>query len=260
MLIPLSLSALLWVGLNWLSDSIQRDVGRVPPSGALLAGVMAASLALAAFQSAGACVWGVIHYLLVLAYAQKKHSAKVGAVSYLLLGGTVFAACASVGAAANGAWFPKGDVFWFIAAQSLAHSARNLVADIRDMNKDRYELPARYGANRAVGVVVACLLLAGFAAMKLTTLSLDTVGFVALLLLGVLWLMRAGRRDGFDKAGRKLHHVMVGIFSCFTLYCSGRLGVAWWPWVTLGFIALAFLHTTYIDNPGKDWRAEHGKQ
>lgn len=255
LLIPLSLSALLWVGLNWLSDSIQRDAGRVPPPAALLLATLALSLALAAVQSASACAWALIHYLLVLAYARKKHSAKVGAVSYLLRGGTVFAACASVGAAANGAWFPQGDAFWFIASQSLAHAARNLIGDIRDMKTDRYELPVTHGAKLAVVVAVVCLVAAGGAALMMRILVADTTLFIVALLLGVLWLMLYGRRLGYDIAGRRLHHLMVFVFSAFTLWCSYRLGV-WWGWVSIGSGLLIALHMTYYDNPGKSFRAK----
>lgn len=253
--IPLSLSALLWVGLNWLSDSIQRDPGRVPPPTALLLTALAVSLALAAAQSASACVWALIHYLLVLAYARKKHSATIGAVSYLLRGGTVFAACASVGAAANGAWFPQGDALWFIASQALAHAGRNLVGDIRDMKTDRYELPVTHGAKFAVVVAVGCLVAAGCAALKLHVLLLDTTLFIVALLLGVLWLMPYGKRLGYDIAGRRLHHLMVFVFSAFTLWCSYRLGV-WWGWVAIGSLLLTTLHMTYYDNPGKGFRSE----
>ena len=255
LLIPLSLSALLWVGLNWLSESIQRDAGRVPPPTVLLAVVLTASLALAAVQSGSACVWVLVHYLFVLAYARKKHSATVGAVSYLLRGGTVFAACASVGAAAHGAWFPQGDAFWFIASQSLAHAARNLVGDIRDMKTDRYELPVTHGAKFAVVVAVACLVAAGCAALKLRVLAFDTTLFIVALLLGVLWLMPYGKRLGYDIAGRRLHHLMVFLFSAFTLWCSYRLGV-WWGWVSIGSGLLIALHMTYYDNPGKGFRAK----
>ena len=251
--IPLLLSALLWVGLNWLSDSIQRDAGRTPPSRTLVTIVVVASLGFAAFFSASAFVWAGIHYALVLAYAQKKVSPKVGAISYLFRGGTVFAACAAASAAANGAWSPTGDAFWFIASQSLAHAARNLIGDIRDMKDDRYELLATHGATRAAMVAVACLLAAGVAAAMLTVLRRETISFVVVLLIGVFLLIRYGGRIGYEKAGRRLHHVMVVAFSIFTLYCSFHLGV-WWLWVVLGSAFLVALHRTYKDNPGKGYR------
>jgi hypothetical protein len=234
----------LWVGLNWLSDYAQKDEGRPVPPRWLLGCIILLCLVGGFSYGPASGAWVVIHFMLVWCYAKKKTVPVAARFSNLLRAGTVFALCAALTSAASGGFWPQGEAFWFSLVQAATHGARNLMGDIRDIRRDKYEIPARFGAGFALCVCVPYIVAAGFATLPLSAIRLPMQCLVLLLLvlLVVLWLW--GRRIGYHKAGWAVHCAVVLCFTGINLWTLVVLDVHTFEHYFLIFLA-ALLHLTY---------------
>jgi hypothetical protein len=156
-----SIAMMLWFSLNWISEAIQRDPGRNPPrwhvavAPLLIAGVW--SVRLGDGQS---LPWLIAYAALVFIYPWKTRNSLLGPLGPVLRGlqtGTLFMLGASFGAATPG-------VSRIFLSLALVQIARSLLADIRDVQTDLYELPRIIGSP-ASKWLSAVLLLAGTVAM-----------------------------------------------------------------------------------------------
>ncbi len=151
------IALLLWFSLNWISEAIQHDPGRKAPKWAVAVVPLLIGGAWSAQLGGGRTLpWLVLYAALVFLYPWKARNFILGPIGPVIRGlqtGTLFILGASLGDAG-----PAMSPVLF--ALILVQAARSLLADIRDVQTDRYELPKLIGTGTSKSLAFA-LLLAG---------------------------------------------------------------------------------------------------
>ena len=181
------IALLLWFGLNWISEAIQHDPGRKPPRLVLAVG----PLVVAGIWSVGLggvrCLpWVMFYVALVFLYPWKARTAILGPVGPLLRGlqtATLFELGASIGPTPDGSRVRLFLAFMFI------QTARSLIADVRDIQTDHYELPRIVGANAAKWIA-AVVLATGIAVLPAIPPGHFEPQIILIMLFGVFVALR----------------------------------------------------------------------
>jgi len=141
-------------------------------------------------------------------------------------------------------------------AIAFIHSARNLVGDIRDIERDKYEWPARYGMPASMWAFRGLMMAGLVSALGLPCGYLD-IGIP----VGTQWLLaeylslRFGRSQP-QIAGYVGHRVFVLTFTVMELLVAVRYGASVLVCIMCFAVAVG-LNLTYSLIPGKlypDWR------
>jgi len=262
LLITGTASTLMWLFLNWLSDWVQKQPGRLLPPLFLVWTPVAMTILLAAFSGPIALLALFVYVISILLYPWKSLIVRLGDWGPILRGVTIAAHY----------WFvitlmppdtaaPPFVVFALACVLFFAHAARNLVGDIRDIRSDVHELPARRGFKPALRLtrvfVVGAFLAGGSCAVG----ALLTGGLVpgwwiwVLIPIGVQWtcleiLAFAWGRARPHHVGYVGHRLFVLTFTVMELLIAYDFGVNIGVCVSLCAFAFA-TNITYWYVPGK---------
>lgn len=240
---------LMWLYFNWQSDRLQRDPGRVVPPRTLVAAPLVAAVATSAYF----CGWQgglapLVYAVSVLLYTCKARYPWAGPVGPAFRGVTVLAHFAMV--AVTLGVTPSPSSLWIAAGVAFWHARRNLIGDGRDVERDRYELPVRYGqevtvwVTRAAAILAAlCIVMAGISA-RARLLSLIFLGLDA-----VAWELVIRRIPLFSMASYTFHRFLV-VFAVL-VYVSPVWELVTAPYIVLLVGTAAGLNPCYAHLPGK---------
>lgn len=245
------LSLFMWLYFNWQSDRIQKNVGRavVPLWLCALPLSAVALLLLASGRPYG--LIGVFLYALTIAlYAQKAIRPSFGSWGPVLRGLTVLGHFAMIVASVG----RSPDIGACLIALLLAvlKAVKNLVGDVRDIQTDQHEIPARYGPRTTMW-----LLRGGFVMSILLFLAVVNAGvpewpiaflLVSWVVLEILYLRF--RENEAYKWGYFGHRMLVVLTTLFLLGLLYTVGLGPFGLLLL-LAALLVLHLTYGFLPGK---------
>jgi len=156
-IISACISLLMWLYFNWQSDYIQRNKGRLKPPRTLFLIPFVISALLAYYLNTFMGFLGIVIYALsIILYSYKAKYKLIGLFGPILrlLNGLAFFIALSLifNLSITGQAFLTAFVVSFFLA------IRNLVGDVRDINTDKYEFPARYGAKPSANLIRFSLL------------------------------------------------------------------------------------------------------
>jgi hypothetical protein len=150
-----TIALLLWFSLNWISEAIQHDPGRNPPGLGLAVGpLLVAGVWAVQVGGVRSVPWLAVYIALVFVYPWKARNSLLGPFGPALRGlqtGALYMLGASFGAG-----FPVS--LRIVFSLALVQAARSLVADIRDIHTDVYELPKRIGKRASKWFAIALLI------------------------------------------------------------------------------------------------------
>lgn len=143
------LTLLMWIYFNWQSDWIQKDEGRLPPSYWLCFSPIVFSAMLCIYYEQLTGVAGIgVYMCFILLYSQKKHHQYLGLLSPILRMATIYGHFFMLCMFFN--ITPNKEMLIIVSFIALLKGIRNFIGDIRDINKDKWEIPARYGIDISV--------------------------------------------------------------------------------------------------------------
>ncbi|MFB3894870.1 MAG: hypothetical protein ACE14V_01055 [bacterium] len=206
---------LLWAALNWYSERIQKDEGRIQPGLRALGVVFAGSLILITIQNPLALIIYFIHTIFIIVYPYKKTKKYLGRVGFLLRGIhtlSLFFLIAILFKSYNELIF-NTRFLMFGVSLFLIQSSRSLIADIRDVNNDKYEFPARYGA------IISFIFAAVLFVIPLFFLPIKAfISFLPLVITSMIFLCIF--RNNLSVAAYFIHRVFIFNFAIFKMVIS----------------------------------------
>lgn len=233
---------MLWWSLNWVSERLQANAGRTPTSWlmALLPGGFASALVL------GLAGWGawlplVATWALLFLYPFKARIRWIGPLGPLIRGAHTVSFL-YVGAALSG---HNADAVVLSVGLALVQVSRSLVADIRDIATDTFELPRLIGAHWSKWA--AAIVLSG--AIAVLADAGAPWSMLAILAVQALCIALTPSSLSFE-----VHITFVALFTIAkaVLYADlGNLGVA--P-VAIAASLQVFLIATYLGVPRRSNR------
>lgn len=251
LLLNTSLASLfMWLFFNWYSDSRQRQPGRIVPSPVLVWTPVGFGALIAATYGLVPLFYLVAYSVTIMLYPMKAIRKEVGPLGPFLRSLTVVAHGLFLLSLTGSPLHLSHDIIAVFAVLFFVHAARNLVGDIRDIQDDRFELPAQYGFSISMWVVRG-LLLAGI----LAGLYLEDGAFNIGLPVLVQWLSMEilARRFGCAQAhiaGYVGHRLFVLTFTFMEILIAHAYGAdAALCWAMAG--AAVLFNLTYSYLPGK---------
>lgn len=155
---------LCWCSLNLVSERVQRDPGRLVPTWAIaLAPLALAGFVVVTWRGVAALAPVAVLVLLIFAYPLKARVSWAGPLGPVVRGlqtATLYWLGVALARGQPSAALATG--------LALAQVARSLLADIRDVATDTFELPRRIGVGASQAVCVGVL---GLAVLVLTAVS-----------------------------------------------------------------------------------------
>lgn len=248
------LSLLMWLFLNWHSETRQKDVGRLTPPKWVTWTPLVLSVGLCATVNPASLPFLAFYVGSILLYPLKAIAPAFGPAGPFFRTLTVAAHCLTVMAAVRDVVEISRTAILVIVALGVFHGTRNLVGDIRDIRQDRFEIPARYGFSIAMNIVRASfasiLLLSCFIPHGILALAVPLViQWIALEALA--WRLGSG---GAPLVGYLGHRLFVVLFTFSELAFAWMLGATPWICGTIGALTL-LLHPTYALIPGKKYQS-----
>lgn len=215
---------LFWCLLNWTSERVQRDRGRIRPPvvGTVLIAVLGLWLALM-WGGLTALGLGVVFLVLSIVYPYKACTRWLGPIGPVLRGGHTACIVAIGYYVAGGtgleSWLP-------VMGLAIIQTARSWLGDVRDRRRDRFELPKR--ADPRIVVVLCCVLLVvgiGFlpGGWERGVLAVEVIG------IG-LFILRFGLDGAYE--GHLLFVVLSATYKL--LYLAPWLDVTWIACLAVG--------------------------
>jgi hypothetical protein len=244
----------MWLFLNWFSEAIQKDPSRIIPRPAVVWTPFFLSLLLCAREGTGAVVFLIVFTLTIAAYPWKAKSPVLGPLGPILRGITILTHALLIIAYVDGFRRLSCDAMYVVGFLALLHVARNLVGDIRDMEKDQYELPARFGFRVSYNVVRVIL------GSSLVVAWFTNVFYPALVVplivqwLGLEFLAVAYRGNNTHLVGYVGHRLFVITYTCAQIGVCKSVGIAPSTCWVLSAI-LVCLQLSYRHTPGKTYPA-----
>lgn len=188
----------IWWSLNWVSESFQRDPGRVRPglvmavlpfffAGALLAGATGAG--------AGVVASLATLFALIFAYPFKARARWVGPMGPLIRGLQTSLVFVLGGLAGGG----MTDTAWAIAGGlALLQGSRTLVADVRDVATDEHELPRRIGGWPSLVVALGLLLVGAAVLATESSVAGATIVILSVLAVAAILIVAGGVERAYE--------------------------------------------------------------
>lgn len=252
LIIATLVSIFMWLFLNWYSESRQRDPGRRVPPTWLVWAPFALTLAICSYATPTSIPYLAIYAATIFLYPLKAMRKSFGPLGPVMRGLTIIAHCLLVISCVGEISQLSPSNSLFIATLGLYHGSRNLVGDIRDIDRDRYETPARFG------LAITMWVLRGAFAMVLGLSLLYPWGFASQgLPLIVQWGALEVMAWRFGKAEARwigyLGHVLfVVTFTVSEILMGYFLGVDPYLCLLAGLILIILL-PTYRRIPGKNY-------
>lgn len=183
-IISACISLLMWLYFNWQSDYIQRDRGRLQPPLMLFLFPFIIVSSIAYYLNEFSGLLGIVIYAIsIILYSYKTKNKLLGLLGPILrlLNGLAF--FVSLSLIFNLTVTSEALVIAFVVSFFLA--IRNFVGDVRDINTDKYEFPARFGAKLSANII-------RFSLMFLIIISIITqskiINFYSILIVILSWI------------------------------------------------------------------------
>jgi len=216
--ISASISFLMWLYFNWQSDYIQQDTGRFRPPKLLFLIPLFITLYISFYFGGLEGLFGIILYALsIILYSYKAKNSILGVLGpflRLLNGISLFIAVA----------FSLRlnitiDALFVALIVSLYLAIRNLIGDVRDIKKDKWEFPARFGGQRTT-FLIRLLFLVLFSLCLFAGVSIVPYFASAIVLISWILLELLVYKFGYDRSdlwGYVCHRILVMLVAVFHL-------------------------------------------
>jgi len=252
-----TLSVMMWTFFNWQSDWIQKDKGRFVPNPLLCYSPLIISILIAINLNGYYGILGIAAYVAtILLYSRKKDSPALGIVSSLLRGLTVIGHFTMIYLISTDHTL-NFKVFLISLVFVLYKVLSNLLGDLRDIENDKNELPARYGF-RITLIVLRLIYLAILVILFiLQNGSIELIASFALFILFCIFFESLSYKVKSDEESSKLgyiSHRLINFFLTVTLivlfyFQTGMI------WLSINFSLLYLIgQLTYNYNPGKKYK------
>ncbi len=249
----LVLSLLMWFFLNWSSDARQKDPGRFIPPRWLTWTPFLATLALAAAHGIFPLGMLAIYLATITAYPWKAIVPRLGVFGPALRGATIVAHALFILAYIIPPHIEASTFAVLFLTLTLVHMGKNLVGDIRDIQTDHYELPARFGFRAAFWTLRGTFAAAAAMVWFLLPAQRMTMGAPLVLqwaVMEVLTLLPTRQRP--ELVGYVGHRLYVLTFTTTELLLAYQFGASGAIcWILAG--AMVLLQMSYRYVPGKEY-------
>ena len=246
------LGLLMWAGLNFASERLQQNPGREIPPIWILCVTLAPGLIVAISSSSLLTLVYLAYLCSVFLYPLKAMFKPFGAFGPLLRGFNAFFQSLYFLILFGGNEFITSKNLLIISIIPILHIARNLLGDLRDIGKDTFEFPKKFGTPTTLILCVGVLLVAFFIGLEVLShwQALCILFLAAYPLLTTIYYLKIGKSNahaGF--VGHKAFVLAVPITQCFICFIFGA------PSWAIGVVLLVSfcLHKTYWITPGKDY-------
>lgn len=245
-------SLLMWVFLNWTSDARQKDEGRIIPPLSLQLLPMVATLMITVSFSHYALFFFFLFVLTIYIYPMKAVHPNIGLLGPLFRGFTILAHFLYTIYLISPEKGVTKESIPIIAAFTILHIVRNLIGDVRDVQKDRYEFPKKFGIKSSLWVIRFMFILSMMPILMISD-GIILLGYPTLLLWGLYEFLTAAYGSEYAfMAGYVGHRVFVVLFTLMEVAIAHAYGVN--PAVCLVMIILTVvLNLFYTMTPGKSY-------
>lgn len=247
------LSILIWFFLNWSSEARQKDFGRIIPTRWLVWTPILVALPLVAYRGILPLSMLGLCLITIWLYPWKAIDCRLGIFGPIIRGAQIMAHALFILAyiGPNQIEIPKFVLVLFTLV--ILHIGKNLVGDIRDIQTDRYELPARFGYRPAFWIVrvtfaFAALILIFILPEQRMTIGIPLVTqWAAMEIFNLLFTRQHPEFVGY--AGHRLYVITFTLTELLLAYQFGMDITIFW----LMAGAMILLNSSYRHVPGKHY-------
>ena len=247
-----TISLLMWLYFNWQIDWIQKDPGRISPHILLCYCPLFVTLILCFINANLTGTVGILVYVVtILLYAVKAKYKRMGILGPLFRIGTIFGQFAMICFAFH--YIPDNSLILIVLVIAMFKGIRNLIGDIRDINTDKWEIPARYGINVSMGIIRLTIFSMVILSLFIQQLSILATSLLFFTISGaVLELFFWKFKNNAASFGYLAHRFLVISISVYLIVLTTFVGVPY-PFAFLFIFLLVALQISYNLIPGKSY-------
>ncbi len=205
----------LWATLNWVSERTQQDIGRIRPDIKVIVIIFLIPFLLTAFLNLSGLIILFIYTIFGAIYPYKKTNKYLGTIGFLVRGIHTLSLFYLIAVLCKPFSELLNDRKFLIVGLSLflIQSSRSLVADIRDIESDECEFPAKFGA--IISFIIATILFV----IPLFLLPIKNyILFLPLIVASLVFLCIF--RKNLSVAAHCIHRIFVFNFVVFKMAIS----------------------------------------
>jgi len=237
----------MWLYFNWQSDKIQRDSGRLPPSAVLVGTPLIISIIIGFYLGGILGILGVVFYAFTIClYALKALKSWAGPIGPIFRIFTIIGHYISIWSLSPTLLTTKSIIIIILIC--IWKGVRNLIGDVRDIQNDVHELPAKYGAVLSLWIIRLGLFISILLVIKISVWSTFYITLIAWLFLE---LFQYYFIEPY-KWGYITHRIFILITVIIQLIYAQIYGLHT-LWSIFLFILALLFNSTYSKLPGKNF-------